>query len=318
VPIMKIVNRIEKRIKKRIGNRIREQTMKCPAFLKTAKYLLPALALSLAGLQAALAAPLNQIPSCYAANKLDIAPPTQERDVFILLDQTVVLDNDLKQSLATSVQALVTPGTSFTVVRFSAFSQGHYLDVVSTGVLELAVPDKLRSSIGVKLLKNVDACLKGQLDYGRNLAMTSVGQTLAKSTVELAKSDLFSSLAETSRVVKGATAPRRIVLLVSDMLENSTISSFYAKNRIRQIQPDVELQIVEKEKLLGDFGGASIFVMGAGIIPEVAARGGAKTPPQYRDPKTLGALKQFWSAYFSRSNGKLEEFGMPALMTPVK
>lgn len=282
------------------------------------RILFSALVLSVIASQPLAAAPLNQIPSCYAANKLDISPPTQLREVFILLDQTVVLDNDLKQSLATSVRSLMSPGTSFTVVRFSAFSQGHYLDVVSAGALEQGVPEKLRSSIGVKLLKNFDTCMKGQLEFGTNLVMTSVGNTIAQSTTELAKSDLFSSLSETSRIVKTSNAPRRIVLLVSDMLENSSISSFYAKNRIRQIQPDVELQLVRKEKLFGDFGGASIFVMGAGIIPELSTKAGIKAQPQYRDPKTLGALKQFWSTYFSQSNGQLEEFGMPALMIPVR
>ncbi|MBF8179415.1 hypothetical protein [Herminiimonas contaminans] len=286
-----------------------------PAAVRT---LIALLAMSLLAAQALAAAPLNQIPSCYAANKLDIPQPPQVREVFILLDQTVVLDNALKQSLATSVHSLMTPGTTFTVLRFSAFSQGHYLDVVSTGALEQSVPEKLRSSIGVKLLKNFDACMKGQLDYGIKLAMTSVGDTIAQSTTELAKSDLFSSLSETSRIVKASAAPRRIVLLVSDMLENSSVSSFYAKNRIRQIQPDVEMQLVRKEKLLGDFGGASIFVMGAGVIPEVAVKVGGKEQMQYRDPKTLGALKQFWSNYFSQSNGKLEEFGMPALIMPVR
>ena len=178
------------------------------------------------------------------------------------------------------------------------------------------MPEKMRDSIGVRVLKNFDACLKGQSAYGLNLAMTSVGDTIAQSTTELARSDLISSLSETSRIIKGSTAPRRIVLLVSDMLENSSISSFYAKNRIRQIQPDVELRIVQKQKLFGDFGGASIFVMGAGIIPETAGTGHLQA--QYRDPKTLSALKQFWSAYFAQSNGKLEEFGMPALISPVK
>jgi hypothetical protein len=284
----------------------------------TVKTFLSVLVMSLFATQALAAAPLNQIPSCYAANKLEIPAPPQAREIFILLDQTVVLDNELKQSLATSVHSLLTPGTSFTVVRFSAFSQGHYLDVVSTGAIEQGIPEKLRSSIGVKVLKNFDACMKGQLEYGIKLAMTSVGNTLAQSTTELARSDLFSSLSETSRIVKASTAPRRIVLLVSDMLENSSISSFYAKNRIRQIQPDVELQVVRKENLFGDFGDASIFVMGAGVIPEVAGSGKSSESVQYRDPKTLGALKQFWTSYFSQSNGKLEEFGMPALIISVR
>jgi len=71
----------------------------------------------------------------------------------------------------------------------------------------------------------------------------------------LHKSDVLASLAEVSRLVKNSTTQKRIVLIVSDMLENSTISSFYANNNARRIDPAKEMNIASKEKMLGDFSG---------------------------------------------------------------
>lgn len=265
------------------------------------------------------AAPQNQIPSCYAANRITTVTSSVDREIFILLDQTVLLDAELQKALADSARSVLIPGTAFTVLRFSAFSQGRYLDVVAAGVLEKPIPDKERDAISVKALKTFDACMKGQQEYGIKLALTTIGNTIQQSSSDLAKSDVIGSLTETSRIVKASQAPRRIVFVVSDMLENSSISSFYSNNSVRKIDPDKELKAVEANHLFGDFGSASVFVMGAGIIPEeLPGKGTKKTKIQYRDPKTLLALKQFWSEYFARSNAKLEEFGMPALLAPIR
>ncbi len=264
------------------------------------------------------AAPQNQIPSCYIANKITTYASSVDQQFFILLDQTVLLDAYLQKALADSARSVLTPGTAFTILRFSAFSQGRYLDVVAAGVLEKPIPDKERDSISVKALKLFDACMKGQQEYGVKLALAAIGDTIQQSSSDLAKSDVIGSLTETSRIVKVSQTPRRIVLVVSDMLENSSISSFYANNSVRKIDPVKELKAVEANSLFGDFGGASVFVMGAGLIPEdLPGNGSKKVKIQYRDPKTLIALKQFWSDYFVRSNAKLEEFGMPALLAPI-
>jgi len=261
----------------------------------------------------------NQVPSCYALSKVNVEPPEIERSLFVLVDQTTVLDPKLKQMLFDSVRGALRPGTSFTVVSFSAFSQGRYLSVASTGVLEQLIPHDVRDSISVKSLKSFDSCLSEQTNYGVRLVLSSIEQVIAAATTDLAKSDVFTSLTEISQIVKQSTAPRRIVLVVSDMLENSTISSFYANNRVRKIDPVKEMKVVEENNVIGDFGGASVYVMGAGLIPDLS-KGNSKDKSNigYRDPKTMGALKQFWANYFTKSNAKLEEFGMPSLLSPVQ
>jgi hypothetical protein len=275
-----------------------------------------AAALAALGLGAgAIAAPANQIPSCYAAGKLEVAPGPVQRAFFIVLDETVVLDDSLKRSLWELVKPLVAPGTEVSVYRFSAYSQGKYLDVVASGVLETPIPAKVRDSISVPKLKTFDACMNGQAQYGLTLTRNAIGKVLADSSFDLAKSDIDGSLFALSKVVKESKAPIRTVLLVSDMLENSTVSSFYQNKGVRNVDPAAELKKVEAAKLFGDFGGASVYVMGAGLI-QVAP--GGKAPAQYRDTKTMSSLQQFWSGYFERSNARLEAFGTPALLSVIK
>src|SRR5471030_960804 len=89
------------------------------------------LAVSSAAVQAGSAT--NQVPSCYAAGKLNIQPLPPQRAFYIVLDETVVLDDGLKRSLWDQVRQQIVPGTEFTIFRFSAFSQGKYLDIVASG-----------------------------------------------------------------------------------------------------------------------------------------------------------------------------------------
>jgi hypothetical protein len=91
------------------------------------------------------------------------------------------------------------------------------------------------------------------------------------------------------------------------MLENSSITSFYAKNSVRGIDAKAELG---KVGTFGDFGGARVYVAGAGSIVTT----GKKQVETYRDPKTMDALEMFWREYFTRSNASLAVFGKPSLM----
>lgn len=165
-------------------------------------------------------------------------------------------------------------------------------------------------------MQKFDACIKGQYGYGIKLALDAVGKALQASSADLAKSDVISSLTEVSHLVKENPVKNKKILLVSDMLENSTISSFYAKNAVRKIDAAKELKVVEGNNLFGDFADAGVYVMGAGMMPE--QRGTQNKSVLYRDPKTLAALKSFWEGYFSHSNGKLQEFGSPELLSAIK
>lgn len=258
----------------------------------------------------------NDVPSCYAANpkigKQALAPETE---LFVLVDQTTVLDQNLQNSVRENVSRLIKPSTAFVVASFSAFSQGRYTEVINAGTLEVGVSKVERDDVPASTLKTFDACMAGQAQFAAKMAATALNKALGGSSATLAKSDVLASIKDLSGRVKASPAKDRIVFIVSDMLENSSVSSFYAGHNVRKIDPAKELAAATGAKMIGDFGAARVFVLGAGIVPE---EGGGKVKAVYRDPKTVLALRDFWTQLFDKSNAKVVEFGTPALMSPVR
>lgn len=256
----------------------------------------------------------NDVPSCYAANKIEYKQAAADTEIFVVIDQTTLFDDKLQRSINENLWDNLKPGSSFTVFRFSAFSQGRYTDVVNTGTIEAPLPAKVRDDTSTKLLGKFDACMGGQLKFARELAVKAVSSSLAGASAELAKSDILAALKDVSARVRASGARQKLVLLASDMLENSAVSSFYASStKVRRIDPAKELAAAEKAGLIGDFGGASVHVVGAGLI---GPKGDGKD--SYREPQTMTALQEFWARYFEKSGAKLEQFGAPALLKPVR
>lgn len=254
----------------------------------------------------------NDIPSCYAANKLPV-PANAESELFVVIDQTTSFDSKLQSAIRENIGGLIKPGSAFVIADFSSFSQGRYAEVLSAGTLESPIPEKKREDISVKLLNSFDACMHGQAQYGLKVAANALNKSLSGTSSDLAKSDVIASLKEISVRVKQSESKTKIVFIASDMLENSSITSFYSKQSVRQITPEKELKLVTDNQMFGDFGGAKVYVIGAGLLAEDAN----KTKGVYRSPQTMQALSAFWKTWFQKSNATLVEFGQPALLNPI-
>lgn len=258
---------------------------------------------------AAMAASANTLPSCYAALKQEAKTPATE--VFVLIDQTTPLDGNLQQMVATNLGNFLTAGHAFSVLQFSAFTQGKYAQVVTSAALDGELPAAERNAVNKTNLTKFDGCMKQQPRLAARLATQALQAAFGGTSGDVAKSDILASLKDISAAVRQSAAARRVVIIASDMLENSTITSFYASNAMRKIDPVKEMSLVNAARSTGDFGGAKVYVLGAGLLTN------AKQAQSYRDPKTLNALSDFWHEWFSKSNAELVEFGTPALLNPV-
>jgi len=259
----------------------------------------------------------NDIPSCYTANKIPVAIPASNVEVFMVIDQTTQFDQSLKDSIFQNFGNLLTGGNSFVIASFSSYAQGRYFEIQSAGVLESTVAEKARNDIAMSAMRKFDGCLVQQVNYGRKVAAEAMQKAFAGTASDIAKSDIIGGLKELSKRVQASKAKDRILFLASDMLENSTITSFYSNRSVRQLDPVTEMKKVEAAKMLGDFGGVRVFVLGAGLMQENSGGSNQKTGI-YRDPKTVALLREFWDMYFKASNAKLIEFGAPALLSPVR
>lgn len=254
------------------------------------------------------------IATCYNA-KLGAKAPETRREIFVLIDQTTLLDGTLRQEVADNIKPFMVPNSAFVLATFSAFSQGRYAKIETSGLIEGGISDRARNEISKPLLAKFDACLKKQPQQATQAVGAALRTAFDGSSPDLAKSDVMASFKMMSSKVKNSMAKDKVVLIVSDMLENSSVSSFYSDkgSALRKIDPVKEIKTAVDNNLTGDFGGAKVYVIGTGLIS-----GDAKSTNRYRDPKTMQALASFWKNYFEKSNAELVELGQPALLNPIK
>lgn len=261
----------------------------------------------------AMAGDADAIPSCYNA-KMPAQRAATDTEIFVVIDQTTLFDEGLKQSIADNVRRFLKPGNAFSVTQFSAFIQGHYTEVLVSGRLDSILSKAARDDVSKPLLNNFDRCMATQLNAAGQLVGRAMKSAFGGSSSNIAKSDIFASLKDISNKVRQSTAQHKIVIVASDMLENSSVSSFYANQGVRQINSEKELKQVSDNQLFGDFGGAKVYVIGAGLLPEDIRH----TKGVYRPTQTMQALFRFWAGYFERSKAELSEFGQPALLSPIQ
>jgi hypothetical protein len=254
----------------------------------------------------------NSVPSCYAHVRIGVQAPVPGREVFILVDQTTALDGGLAANLRDNLRNLVQPGTSFTVSAFSAFSRGHFTTVVASGLVEAPVQGALRNSLPVNRLKQLDQCIVAQTGFAQRKALEALGRAMAPSAGSFANSEIMTSLAQLAERVRASRARDRVVVVASDMLEHSTVTSFYARRTLRRIDAGAEIRRAQATRQIGNFGGARVYVIGAALLPP-GPGGGA-----VRDIDALNALQSFWANWFRLSNARLVAFGRPNLVTPVR
>lgn len=255
----------------------------------------------------------NVIASCYDT-KISAPATSMTKEIFVLIDQTTLLDDKLKQSVAEQVRPFLAKGNGFSVLVFSAFTQGKYTQLLTSGKLDHTLPEAGRNDVSKPLLTKFDQCIARQTALATQAVGGAMREAFAGTSGEIAKSDVLASLKDISSKVRQSQATEKVVLLVSDMLENSTVSSFYASQLVRRIEPAKEMKLVMDNQLIADFAGARLYVLGAGLLSDDAKNSKAA----YRDPKTMQALASFWKTYFEKSNAQLMEFGQPALLNQIK
>jgi len=268
---------------------------------------------ALLAVSAAASLAASAVPSCYDG-KLAAPAVTPPIELLVVMDQTTLLDDDLKQSVANQVRPFLAPGNLFSVLVFSAYTQGKYTLQLTSGQLDVALSPAQRSDVSKPLLVKFDQCMARQSALATQILGAALRTGFDGTQGDIAKSDILGSLKDISAKVRNSSASEKVVLLVSDMLENSSVSSFYKNQAVRKIDPAQELQLAVKDQFIGDFGGARVYVIGAGLLNNLDKKNAA----QYRDPKTLQALATFWRTYFEKSNAQLIEFGTPALLNQIK
>jgi hypothetical protein len=253
-----------------------------------------------------------ELPSCYGQPRIDATAPVPTKAIFVLVDQTTGLDPRLRDRIRTIVDQLLAGGTSFTISTFSAYRENYYATVLRTGTIEADVPVEDRADQSVPALGRLRACLRAQ----RNRIATILHETLEQATgvpaSTFSSSEIMASLSQLSSAVRASPAREKIVLVVSDLLEHSSTTSFYANRNLRLIDPAAEMRHATASRLVGDFAEARLVVVGAGLLPPESA------PDAGRDAQRLDALRRFWEEWFRQSRAELIAYGQPDPVVPIR
>ncbi len=255
-------------------------------------------------------APRDDFPSCYGLiGRPDLALAPPGRELFIIIDQTVQLDPELMRSVHLKVQRFLRPGDRITLLTFSANAKGRYASMPLTGRLDPPLDEKTRYHVSVPKLKKFDRCMKKQQRYARRTIADRLEAAFARAASNLPRTELAGSLAHFGEtVIARSRAGRKVVLLVSDLFENSDVVTFYSRGAVRPIDIDHAIGGIKNAGLYADWRGAGVYVIGAGFI------GGGG----YRSEKLLRNLRGFWETYLQLSNAKLEGWGAPTLLVELR
>ena len=251
----------------------------------------------------------QEIGSCYDAVKLqDVEVPELKRELFVIVDQTVEFDKQLQEQAFQKVMKFLSPGDRIVVVSFSAYVADRYTDVVFDGVLDTHLEDEQRYNISKKVLRVLDKCYEVQDAGVRQGAGKSLLSIFQGATAKLPNTELIGNLSLLGRdVMRNAKTDERYVLVVSDMLEHSSIASFYSGGKLRTVNAETELKKVQDSGMVADFSGANVYVLGAGYSLKGA----------YRAATEMRSIEKFWRAYFEAADAKIGEFGSPALISEI-
>jgi len=251
----------------------------------------------------------NDVPSCYKALQIENPDPTVEKELFILVDQTTQLDKKLMIYTYKNMMRFIRNGYAVTIASFSSNSNGKYTDVAYSGTVENLLPNSAKHEIAKKKLRRYQGCMNSQYKYAKKKATRALVTTLKGANKKLPHSDILKSLNDIAEhIIQPSKAKEKVVLLVSDMMEHSSITSFYQKGGLRHIDTKHEMSKLKKSGYNADFDGAKVFVIGAGMVGKRS----------YRDSKSLKALTSFWETYFTTSHAKLKAIGTPMLLEDIE
>jgi len=232
--------------------------------------------------------------------------PYPKESLFIIIDQTVKFDKEFIHELQAKVRHWLKPGRYVEIITFSSSTKGNYKSSRLRLLMDPDIPEEKLIIRYENLYKSMHNIL---LKVQRLTVLEFLKEVLKENDPRIPRSDIVETLSDVSHYVSDFQSEKKIVLIISDMLENSDITSFYYRGHIRDINPSIELKKIEQAGLIGDFGGATIYVIGLGYF-----WGGEKGKKEGYLGSKLFHLKKFWTMYFKRSNAHIGELGTPMIL----
>ena len=256
----------------------------------------------------AAAGATNLIPSCYDLVDIDQVPPQIDRGLLVVVDNTIELDYALQKESFEKIVRFMGEGDRVVIVSFSAYVEGQYTRIRADARLDRMLSRDAAFTVPKRKLKDLRLCLAGQKRSLARVVGTALEAIYTESSNDLPNTELVATLAKTSReILPTLEAGETYLLIVSDMMEHSDVTSFYTAGNIRTIDPEAEMRKVETSGGEANYPGTVAYVIGAGY----------SGTGKYRSAKVMRAVEDFWRLYVERAGGRLATFGTPSMFGDI-
>lgn len=262
-----------------------------------------------AGITSIAHAARDDFPSCYGQLGNDQIPQTEQRELFVVIDQTLPFDVDLKRHAHAKVHEYLQPGDRITVLTFSAYAKGRYAQMPLTGQIDYQLDEDTRYNTGKPSLRKFDRCMQRQGNFVKATIDKVMIKAFEKASSDLPKTEIMGSLVNFGAgVISRSKAQEKVILVVSDMMENSDTVTFYGSRGVTHFDVKATLARAGKAGLFSDLAGANVHVIGAGISGN----------DHYLSQTMMSKMQTFWAGYFEKSGATLIGWGQPQLFSPIR
>ena len=228
------------------------------------------------------------------------------RALYVLVDETAPLTDKMKKKIYKLVANWGKPGDQVKIARFSASYRGLYPELLFSRKLDPVPDDNFLFNLHYQDKKALEACMAKQKEDFQREFPKALKVALKQIDPKIPKTELLGSLKLLSRqVIARDDAKEKIVLLISDGLENSGVLSFYAKKLVKPIDAHKQIIKLRRKGLIGYWKNTKVYMYGLGLMPD---------KKHYSKPENILKLKRFWERYFVEGGGKVVEIGMPELL----
>lgn len=269
-----------------------------------------------ASAQSAAAAP-PPLPTCYEYIGRVNEEPALKDELFVLIDQTVGFGGTVLPAIKEIVAKWAEPGKRISVLRFasnvSSNESARSTTLLYSARLSPIADESWKDWLKRSVRGRFERCERDQPREALGRVLYAIEMAFEGGDRSLPKSDILYSLQRSSALVRASAAPSKKVLIVSDMLENSSSITFYSRGSVVRLNAELALKAAVEKGLVADFGKAGVHVYGAGYIS--TSRPGKNA---YLGPERLVPLVEFWRRYFERSNAVVREIGTPVLLGGIR
>jgi len=246
-------------------------------------------------------------PSCYQQLNLSTPEGNTHKALYILVDQTMPLSATMRANLNDLLSSHPQSGEQVRIARFSPNTKGQYTELIYEGVRDTPPSEAYLYHLRDEDKQALLACMADQQQNLQQGFKSAFQSSLGVINTQLPRTELLHALKRLSETVLiNDDINDKTVLIISDGMENSEITSFYRRRTIGKINFEREMSKVNQHNLLADWRGAKVYMYGLGNI---------KDERKHVKPSQLAPLLAFWQGYFNAGGAIIKELGTPAVLS---